>query len=339
MGAGQDDPGIVVIGGGPAGAAAAIACATRGLSVTLLERDAFDSERPGETMHPGVRPVLEQLGLGARLDTLATALHAGVHVQWGDAPERFQPYGADENGAWLGFQLWRQDFDQAMLEVAAAAGVRIRQPCAVRDVTVENGVVRSVETDEGPLRPALVIDASGRSRQLARRLGLSHSEYSRRLVARYGYVTGSCPLRDDAPRIVGDATGWTWTARIRDGLYQWTRVNFEEAPVDDGWSPDEFRGMAALSRTRGADVTWRIADRLAGENWFLVGDAAATLDPTSARGVLKSLLTGMMAGHLASASLSGKIPAATAAQAYDDWLKDWFRKDVQQMASFYETLK
>lgn len=337
MDARRDNPDVIVIGGGPGGAAAAIACAQRGLSVTLLERDRFDSERPGETMHPGVRPVLEQLGLGPQLADLASGLHEGVEIAWGDAPVRFQPYGADEGGPWRGFQVWRQDFDAALLGLATSAGVRVRQPCAVRHVAVENGRIVSVDTDEGLLHPRLVIDASGRARHLARQLGLSHIQRSPQLIARYGYVTGSCPARDVAPRIVGDHTGWTWTAKIRDGLYQWTRGAFDGA-VNDDWSPEEFAGMAPLSRTRGADVTWRIADQLAGHNWFLVGDAAATLDPTSARGVLKSILTGMMAAHLSAAVLGGKITPQQAASGYDAWLNDWFATDVEQMAQFYKLL-
>ena len=104
------------------------------------------------------------------------------------------------------------------------------------------------------------------------------------------------------------------------------------------WLPAEFQGMAPLSRTRGADVTWRIAERLAGPNWFMAGDAAATLDPTSSRGVLKSILTGMMAGHLADAAYRGKLTPLQAASSYHDWLLDWFDKDVKQMQQFYHLL-
>ena len=48
--------------------------------------------------------------------------------------------------------------------------------------------------------------------------------------------------------------------------------------------------------------TWRMAERMAGAGWFIVGDAAATLDPTSSHGVLKALLSGMTAGHDCSQS-------------------------------------
>ena len=336
MAAGRHDADIVIIGGGPAGSAAAITCAKRGLSVVVLERDQVFGERPGETMHPGVRPILEQLGLGNRIDALATGFHAGIWIEWG-GPPRFQTFGSDADGPWQGFHLWRPDFDGALLSLAGDFGVDVRRGVSVLGIAGEHGAIREIETEYGTMTARVVIDATGRVRHLARQLDISYQPRSPRLIARYGYVTGSCPVRDDAPKISGDMSGWTWTARIRDGLYQWTRVDFNDVAKDD-WLPEEFQGMAPLSRTRGADVTWRIAERLAGPNWFMAGDAAATLDPTSSRGVLKSILTGMMAGHLADAAYRGKLTPLQAASSYHDWLLDWFDKDVKQMQQFYHLL-
>ena len=64
------------------------------------------------------------------------------------------------------------------------------------------------------------------ARWLGRALGVTSPARSPRLIARYGYVEGSCPARDDAPALVGDSTGWTWTALVRPQTYQWTRVSF-----------------------------------------------------------------------------------------------------------------
>lgn len=336
MAAGRHDADIVVIGGGPAGSAAAITCARRGLSVVVLERDRFFGERPGETMHPGVRPILEQLGLGTRIDTLATGFHAGIWIEWG-GPPHFQAFGSDEDGPWQGFHLWRPDFDTAMLSVAAAAGADVRRGVSVSGITEENGTIQKIETSQGTITARQVIDATGRVRQLARLLDISYQVRSPQLIARYGYVTGHCPSREDAPKILGDRDGWTWTAKIRDGLYQWTRVGFNDT-AKNNWLPAEFQGMVPLSRTRGADVTWRVAERLAGPNWFMAGDAAATLDPTSSRGVLKSILTGIMSGHLSDAAIGGKLTPSQASSSYHQWLFDWFNKDVNQMKQFYRRL-
>jgi 2-polyprenyl-6-methoxyphenol hydroxylase-like FAD-dependent oxidoreductase len=150
-------------------------------------------------------------------------------------------------------------------------------------------------------------------------------------------MEGSRPACDDAPSLVGDASGWTWTALVRPKLYQWTRVSFDGPPRSD-WTPPQLLGLTPRARSRGADVTWRTARRAAGPGWFMVGDAAAMLDPTSSHGVLKAIMSGMMAGHLIAAVLGGRAPGEATAAAYHDWLAGWFSTDATRLAGFYRQL-
>lgn len=304
--------------------------------MVLLERDDIFGSRPGETMHPGIHSLLDQLGFSAQLSQIATGLHTGIWIEW-NSPPRFEAYGYDENGPWQGFHVWRPDFDTALLLLAGELGVDVYRGVTISGITEEQGEIRQIKTSKGTWSTRVVIDASGRSHQLARLLGVHYLDRSPRLIARYGYVTGSLPLRDEAPKISGDRDGWTWTAKVRDGLYQWTRVNFSGV-ASNTWLPQEFTGMTPLSRTKGADVTWRMAKILAGRNWFMTGDAATVLDPTSSRGVQKSIMTGMMAGHLTHATLHGKLSPSQAAQTYHNWLQEWFSNDMRKMTEFYRIL-
>jgi flavin-dependent dehydrogenase len=102
--------------------------------------------------------------------------------------------------------------------------------------------------------------------------------------------------------------------------------------------PQELRGLLATAPPRGADVTWRMATETACPGWFMVGDSAATLAPTSSHGVLKALMSGMMAGHLIAGVLDGKAPRDEAAMAYHAWVAGWFRTDAERLASFYRDL-
>jgi len=195
-----------------------------------------------------------------------------------------------------------------------------------------------VVTAVGPVTARVVVDASGRARWLTRRLGIASPPRSPRLIARYGYAAGSCPQRDGAPALVGDATGWTWTALVGPGTYQWTRLTLDGCPPGPAWMPDEYRALTPRGRPRGADVTWRLAAQVAGPGWLAVGDAAAVLDPASSHGVLKAIASGMMAGHLLAAVLRGGAPAAGAGVAYRDWLGTWFDADAARLARFYGDL-
>ena len=112
----------------------------------------------------------------------------------------------------------------------------------------------------------------------------------------------------------------------------------DASSIGSDWMPEAFSGLVPRGRARGADVTWRIASEVAGRNWFMVGDAAARLDPTSSHGVLKALMSGIAVGHLIAAVLSGTAPAAGAAAAYHDWLAGWFAHDAAQLSKFYRKL-
>jgi flavin-dependent dehydrogenase len=334
MGARHLDTDVVVVGGGPAGAAAAIACATRGLAVIVVEREAVTPDKPGESLHPGVEPLLAQLGIVDGLAAVTGARHAGMWVEWGGA-RRFEPFGADADGPWEGFQVWRADFDELLLARARELGVEVRRPCAVTGIP-ETGT--GVVTAEGAVIARVLVDATGRARWLGRALGIVSRRHSPRLLARYGYAAGDCPTRADAPLLAADPRGWTWTARVRPDVYQWTRVEFDGGQTPAAWMPAELAELRPVGAARGADVTWRLSERVAGPGWFMVGDAAATLDPTSSHGVLKALMSGMMAGHLIAPVVRGAVPADDAAAAYQHWLASWFAADATTLAAFYRAL-
>ena len=327
---------VVVVGGGPAGSSAAITCAAAGLRVTLLDRAVFPREAPGETLHPGVEPLLRRLGVADEVLGAGFLRHTGNWVRW-DGDLRFSPFGHDDDGPWRGFQAWRATFDDLLLARARGLGVRIHQDCPARRASLDAGRVVGVETEAGDHRAAFTVDATGRGRWLSRQVGLRVGRFSPRLIARYGYVTGSCPGRDDAPAIVAEPGGWVWTARVRPGLYQWTRLAFGDDRPDPDWLPEEYRGLGRVGPARAADVGWRAADEPAGPGYYLTGDAASVLDPASSHGVLKALMSGMMAGHLIARVVRRPATEPEAAAAYRSWLLDGFRHDLSALRSLYST--
>jgi flavin-dependent dehydrogenase len=225
-----------------------------------------------------------------------------------------------------------------LLGRARAVGATIVQPCRVLGLHFEGKRIIGVATEIGPVSARFVVDATGRSHWIARRLRIEQPARSPRLIARYGYVRGSCPQRDAAPALVGDQNGWVWTARMGDSLYQWIRVTAIDDQPGTTWLPDELCGLEALGPSRGADVTWRIADRVALEGWFMVGDAAAVLDPTSSHGVLKALLSGIAAAHLIDGVMGTKLTPTEAATVYQSWLKEWFTNDAAHLLAFYRSV-
>lgn len=343
---------MLVLGGGPGGSATAIACAQAGLGrIVLVERESFPREHVGETLHPGVEPLLAQLGVADDVRRAGFLRHEGNWIEWA-GERRFEAFGADASGAWTGLQAWRADFDAILLERARALGVHILQPCqAVRPLhDARHARVAGLETSQRSIRASFVVDAAGDRHWLARQLGLEIKKYSQRLTARYGYAEGACAARDEAPEIVSDARGWTWTARVRPHLYQWTRLSLgvdvdgdisgdlsgdAAGQPEREWLPAEFHALRRRGASKGADVTWRMVARPAGAGYFLVGDAAAVLDPASSHGVLKAIMSGIMAAHYIAHIFGRRVTEAEAAARYCDWIRDWFEHDVARLKELY----
>jgi flavin-dependent dehydrogenase len=318
-------------------AAPLTACAQRGLRVRLFERAVFSGHRPGETLHPGIEPLLRQLGLYDRFQATVGARHSGIWVSWGDR-KQFQPYGTDQDGAWHGFQVSRTAFDQLLLDYAREQGVEVHQPCAVDPVQLgQENEVRML-TGAGPFSARIIVDATGRASWLSRRLGIARDARSPRLIARYGYAAGSCSGRYEVPELVGDSNGWLWTAMVQPGLYHWTYVAADGSRPHPSWVPTGLRGQTPVGQSKGADVTWRMVTHPAHPAWFIVGDAACLLDPLSSKGVLRAMMSGIAAGHLIANVLNGRIAAEAAANVYQHWLSDWFAREALGLATFYREL-
>ncbi len=325
---------VLVIGGGPAGTAAAITCASAGLAVSLVESRAFPRHRPGETLHPGIEPLLERLGAAEAVRSAGFLRHPGVWV-YQSGSSQFQPYGEDSRGPWLGFQAPRAEFDSLLLAVARSRGVAVHQPHRSLCVITENGRVAGAKTTAGTIRAAFTVDASGSPSWLAQQLALPLTCTSRRLTALYGYLRGECPVLDDAPRFEYLSDGWLWMARVQPGLYHWTRLFTTNPRPYREWSPPEFAALQPAARVCGADVTWAMVERTAGPGYFIVGDAAALMDPSTSKGVLHAVMSGMLAGHHIVQGLRTNAPESHLSVHYSNFIQEWFRFNVSRTSELF----
>ena len=291
-----NDTDILIVGAGPAGCSTAIFCVQNNLNVTLIDIEENPKPKPGESLHPGVLSLFKQLGILDQFLAAGFLRYSGNWVKWENNIPHFQSFGEDDLQKWQGFQVWRPYFDKILLNYAKNIGVNVIQSCkALNHIQSNKKRIIGINTTQGEFKSSFLIDSSGGSHWLARRIGLTIRKYTPRLIAHYGYVKGTYPSRDEAPLIIAEKDGWLWTAKIKENTYQWVRLFFQPKEINSSLIPTEFSKPIEIFR-RGSDVTWRIASNLSGKGYFIIGDAAFVLDPLSSHGILKAIMSGMMAG-------------------------------------------
>lgn len=317
---------VIVVGGGPAGAATAWALASRGLDVTVLDRARFPREKPcAEYLSPEASRILDAMGALAPLEAAGAAQLRGMRVR---APNGCVIHG--EFAARHGFRGFRdrglafrrRDLDPLLLDRARHAGARVVEEAKVVDVLRDHrGRVTGVRTDgrNGPVerRAALVVGADGLRSVVGRRLGLSRRS---RLVRRYALVThytgvlrvGDCGEmhveRDGYLGIADVGRGETNVALVVPA-HRLEGLGGDPARFLEEWiarRPHLAGRFAEARRVSPVRVTGPFAQharRAVAPGAALVGDAADFFDPFTGEGIYAALRGGeLLAPHAADAA-------------------------------------
>jgi len=337
---------VIVIGGGPGGATAATLVAQRGHRVLLLERSPEARFKIGESLMPATWSTFQRLGMLPKLQ--ASRFPRKYSVQFygrsgkGSAPFYFQETDPHERS--VTWQVLRSEFDALMLDNARAHGVEVRRGAAVKDVLFDGeravGVRAELGGGEGQreIPCKVVVDATGRSALLGRKLGLMRPDRELRKTALFSHFEGALrdPGIDEGATLVlytgdaGDTRGenaWFWYIplpgdRVSVGVVGSVERLITSRPGDPQAVFDEEVARCPEARRRIAgsrqafpvqvlnDFSYR-SSRIAGDGWVLVGDAFGFLDPIYSSGVLLALTSGEQAADSIHAALTaGDVSAA-----------------------------
>ncbi len=315
-----------MIGGGPAGCAAAILLAREGARVALLERSAYETARIGETLPPEVRLPLQRLGVWDRFLAEGHTASPGVAAAWGQA----EPYANDFilNPYGSGWQVDRARFDRMLASAAEAAGAAVRQGAEVVGCfrgEPSGGWELAVAGAADPVSAAFLVDATGRASPLRRILGARRIVHDR-LVALVGFAGA-----DEDRRALIEATphGWWYSAGLPDGRLVLAfhtdarpglRAEWADHLAGAPHTSARVAGVRATGVRHAAAGTQRLEPAAAG-SWLAVGDAAAAHDPISGLGVYWALESGMEAAQAVLAGRPGVAAYARAAEVrFGDYL-------------------
>ena len=351
---------VAVIGGGPAGAAAARLLATHGHSVVVLTRT---PARPpvAESVAPSVGKLLDRIGVRGVMDAAGFVRATGNTVWWADREPRVESFGAGS----LGWQVRRDAFDRVLLDEARQGGATIVQRALVREVSRASDGTSVVHYDARGRTRSLaarwVLDCTGRAGLLARREWRRPDAAGRTLALlgvwerRGGWNT----VPDETHTLVESyEEGWAWSVPVsRNRRYVTVMVDPAITPIRRDHSADTLEGVyraelakatrlndlvqygpphaRLVSSVFARDASGYDATRFGEPGLLLVGDAASFVDPLSSYGIKKALSSAWLASvvvHTALVDESMQSAAVTLHERRERAMYDALRRRFVELS-------
>ncbi len=299
---------LLVIGGGPAGAAAAIRAARAGARVTVFEKGPHGRDKVcGDGLTPRAVAALEELkvdvGEAHRIDGLRMIAGKRTRELGWPATGRFPSYGA----------VWpRRRFDTHLIDVAIAAGAEVRFSTEALPVLDDGRVVGAVAGGETVTAPLTILAAGaqgaaakivGCERDVDEPFGLAIRTYAPTPRHAERLLEACLSLRDEHGTPV---PGYGWMFPAGDGTVNIgvgalsTMKGFKKLNLNT--LLDQYASIVrepwALGPYLEKPRAWRLpmsAVRRHGPGWVAVGDAAGFVNPMNGEGIDYGLESGMLA--------------------------------------------
>jgi flavin-dependent dehydrogenase len=321
---------ICVIGGGPAGAVAALELARFGFCVRLLYCPETRQQWP-ETVSPSLSTLLDRSGLGGVLGGAVSMRISEKWLLWQSTdPARIeQPHLV---------VVARSRLDAALREHAASAGVEVVAARAGPPVRGADGSWRVSIGNGTSIEADFIVIATGR-RALMRGATLDGAP----MTAYYG-IARETPLPAGTMVIGSTHDVWYWCVALLDGSLPLTV--FRSSRCANKTTPLALLRKALAHATtlcepplpqfiRGSDATARRSPRACGATWIRTGDALLTVDPLNGSGVYAAVLSSIQAARVVNTIIRRPGEAAAAIEFYEETLTNIAAHCASRTSDFY----
>ncbi len=318
---------VVIIGGGPAGAATALTLAQADRQILLVDKSDGSLFKVGEGLPPNAKPLLRDLGVMERFNSDEHLPSYGNVSAWGTPSLHstdfiFNPHGHS-------WHLDRLRFDEMLREAASKAGTEVRKETRMVKLVRVNGEGWQLTLEEKSKQVQVycqwLVDCTGRASRVARNLGVKKSSEDQLL----GFVTlfrrpdtAVESDRDSMTLIESTSQGWWYTALLpseRRVVAYFTDADLETSKLAqsvEGYTSLLYQTQHIYARLATYGYTLEGTPKVAcanstrletfvGDGWLAVGDAALSFDPLSSQGITTALYSGLKAGEALKAHLSG----------------------------------
>jgi flavin-dependent dehydrogenase len=311
---------VAVVGGGPAGCAAALTLRTCGVVTTIIASPR-PREKPTETAVPRLKHLLQSLGAGEAL--VACEPCYGIESSWGAPGPVLRPTILDPSGhAWF---IHRDRFDASLVRLAGAAGA-VRLEAEATSVSFADDRV-IVSTTAGPVEAKSLVIATGSPAWAARATGQKPVTMDSLLCY---WARLAVPIESRLLHVESTESGWWYVctgeaATMHACFLTDAKGSRQFAPS----KPEQWNALFQQTRLSHQHVLGDRAGQIHclpvsvaglacrhGPRWVAAGDAALKLDPIGSSGTATALESGALA---ARALLAGEQGNTAAAESYDRW--------------------
>jgi flavin-dependent dehydrogenase len=362
---------VLVIGGGPAGAMSSTLLAREGVDVTVCEREKFPRYHIGESMLPGVVPLLKFVEVFDQIDARMIKKYGAWFKMKADLPPGVIRWADLSDNAYT-WNVNRAQFDEILLRHAESVGARVFEETRITHLerSGEGFAAATWERNDGTsgrIEFGYLIDASGLNGLIA-----THYHKDRVFqenfanVAIGGYWDGWKEYDDPRGIKIGgapfaesfnDGTGWLWSIPIPPGKlsvgvimhvdrFKQVRENYPSIEAlylaEIARSTETKAEIANATQVDGVRV-WRdysyASDRFSGPNYRLVGDAAAFIDPLFSQGLHMALLGGLSAAATLCSTMRGEWDEATMSQYHDAFVRRAYTQFLVVLSGWYRQIR
>ena len=339
---------VAVIGGGPAGCAAAVRLRYAGVSVALFDRTDTPRPRLGESVPPQIRLPLEKLGLWSEFLRQSHTSISGIDSIWSSPAESATDYIFSIYGS--GWVIDRRRFNSMLRKAAAAAGCKLY--CRSRVTMIEQiqsyHAIRAARQNGSDIivKARFIIQATGRLcliGGLGR--GRSHADRSVALAVRFTSLVRQAAT--PRPLVEASEHGWWYLAPVStyqliaiyvtDAAYLRTRGKSSYEVWADALRQTSTVQHRVAAATRFGSIqvitsTCSMARQFSGDRWLGVGDAAVALDPLCGLGILSALDSGIEGADVVSGGFT-----VTSQRKYDAALRQSYLEHLTLRAKYYRS--
>lgn len=315
---------VAIIGGGPAGTAAALTLLKYSqLTVAVIERSNYNDWRAGESLSPSGASLLRYLGAWEAFTARGHLPSYGTAAAWGSPEILARDFLFTGRGtAW---HLDRCEFDHMLAGLVSERGGTLMTSAVVeREVRDQRGwqlwIRCGTSRNPAELRARFVIDASGKQAVFGRRNG-ARRKFGDRLMG----IVGLFSFADQTPRdtftlVEAAPMGWWYSSLLPGQRMAVAFMSDSDLIRRHGWHRrDRWLELLASSRHFRARVEpgtlegklavcpacSQILEPIAAEGWVAAGEAAAGFDPLSSMGIGYALTSGIEAARAVHNALTG----------------------------------